>query len=55
MYQLDEVSDCAHDQEAHSDGLRDLDEFSSVGLCASVNELCAVLEEFPGQVGDLLH
>lgn len=31
MYQLDKVSDRAHDDEANADGLGDLEEFALVG------------------------
>lgn len=43
--ELDDVADDAHDQEADSDCLRDLDELALVWLGAAVDKLQAVLDE----------
>lgn len=53
--ELDEVADGAHDQEADTDSLADLDEFLAIGLCAPVDEQRALLDKVPGQVEDLLN
>jgi len=50
VYQLNNVSDHAHDQEAHADGLRDTQELSLVRLAASRDELPAVLDELAGHL-----
>jgi len=54
MNELNDVADGAHDEEAHSDSLRDLPELPLVGLCASVQELSSILEEVARQVGKVL-
>lgn len=54
VYQLDEVPNGTHDKETHSDGLADLDEFTLVGLGASLDEQRTVADKVLGDIGELL-
>jgi len=54
MYQLNDVSYNAHNEETNTDSLTDLKEFSLVRLCASVQELCAIFYKVPRDLGELL-
>jgi hypothetical protein len=53
--ELDDVSNCAHDDETDADSLADLDELLLVGLLALVHELDTILDKLHGHVNKLLH
>jgi len=54
MNQLDSIANDAHDDEADADGLRDLEEFALVGLCAAVEELHSILDELLRHIREFL-
>jgi len=55
VYELDEVSDCAHDEETEAYSLADLDEFTFVGFCAAIKELGAVADEVARDISEILY
>jgi len=52
---LHDVSDESHNQETGTDGLADLNEFTLVGLLASVDELHAIFQKLPRHIEQFLH
>jgi hypothetical protein len=44
VYELDYVTNDAHDQETNTDSLRDLDKFAAIGLCTPVEELDSIAD-----------
>jgi len=50
----DYVSDGAHDNKAHSNGLTELNEFLLGWFLASIQELCAFLQKLPRDLSEFL-
>jgi hypothetical protein len=44
VYELDYVTNDAHDQETNTNSLRDLDKFAAIGLCTPVEELDSITD-----------